>query len=80
MPKDRQIEAWNKWRKEREELNKLKKEMVERVVEKMKESNSDLALLVWKDIVADYLVDEWWNDRLHDFFLGLGLNIFRYVS
>lgn len=80
MPKDRQIEAWNKWRKEREELNKLKKEMVERVVEKMKESNSDLALLVWKDIVADYLVDEWWNDRLHDFFLGLGLNIFSGCS
>lgn len=76
---DVQIETWNEWENNIEELNKLKKEMAGRVLEKMKENDNDFALLVWKDLVVDYLVDEN-DDKVSDFFLGIGLNVFSGCS
>ena len=72
---DVQAETWNVWENSSDELNKLRKEMAERVVEKMGEK--DLTLLIWKKLVTDYLVDEWWwEDKVNDFFLWVGLNMF----
>lgn len=75
---DIQIEEWNKWVSEVEELIQLKKEMAERVVEKMKEQNKDFMLLIWKKLVTDYLVDEW--DNIKDFLLWLGIDKFSDYS
>jgi len=70
------IETWQG--KTWNELNQLKKEMIERVIDKMKEKNqNDAFLYIWKDIVVDYLLDEWEsNDKVNDFFIWVGINLF----
>ena len=70
------IETWQE--KTWNELNQLKKEMIERVVDKMKEKDQNDAFLhIWKDIVVDYLLDEWEsNDKVNDFFIWMGINLF----
>ena len=69
------IDAWQE--KTNNELNQLKRETIERIVEKMKENNQDDAFLqVWKDLVVDYLLDEWeWSDKVNDFFLWIGIDL-----
>ena len=69
------IDTWQE--RTNNELNQLKKEMIERIVDKMKENNQDDAFLhVGKDIVVDYLLDEWENtDKVNDFFLWIGINL-----
>ena len=74
------VETWtiDTWQERTDnELNQLKKEMIERIVDKMKENNQDDAFLhVGKDIVVDYLLDEWENtDKVNDFFLWIGINL-----
>lgn len=61
-----------------EELNQFKKEMIEHIVDKMKESNkADAFLYIGKDLVVDYLLDEWEaEDKVNDFFLWMGINFF----
>lgn len=50
-----------------EELLQLKKEMANRVVDKMQEKKWDLVLSLWKEMIVDYLVDEgWMDDALSD--------------
>ena len=73
-----QIETWNQWESAVEELTQLKKEMAERIVDKMREQNKDFMLLIWKDLVTDYLIDEW--DNVKDFLLWLGINKFSEYS
>ena len=70
------IESW--WESVNGELIQLKKEMIERVVDKMKDSdNSDLFLNLWEDFVVDYLLDDWESsDKVNDFFIWMGINIF----
>jgi len=70
------IDTWQE--KTDKELNQLKKEMIERVIEKMKEKNQTDALLhIWKTMVVDYLLDEWESgDKVNDFFLWMGINLF----
>jgi len=46
---------------ENEELLNLKKEMAWRVLDKMQEKKWDILLSLKKDMVVDYLVDEWAN-------------------
>ena len=67
------IENW--WNSTDQELIQLKKEMIERVFDKVKEKNKDdIFLLVWKKIVEDYLLDEWvTNDKIGDFFIWMWL-------
>ena len=69
------IETWQ-WKTD-SELNQLKRDMIERVVDKMKEKNEDDAFLsVWKDLVVDYLLDEWESsDKVNDFFIWIGINL-----
>lgn len=74
------VETWtiDTWQERTDnELNQLKKEMIERIVDKMKENNQDDAFLhVGKDLVVDYLLDEWENaDKVNDFFLWIGINL-----
>lgn len=71
----RSIETWQD--KTNNELNQLKKEMIERIVEKMKENNqNDVFLSSWKDLVVDYLLDEWEaKDKVNDFLLWIGINL-----
>ena len=47
-------------------LIELKKEMAWRIVDKMQEKKWDLMLWLWKDMVVDYLVDEWGLDSISD--------------
>ena len=70
------IENWDK--NVDEELNQLKKEMIWHIVDKMKEKNKDDGVLqFWKDLVVDYLLDEWEaEDKVNDFFLWLSINLF----
>ncbi len=49
-----------------EELIQLKKEMATRVVDKMQEKKSDMVISVGKDMIVDYLVDEWIQDSISD--------------
>lgn len=49
-----------------EELIQLKKEMATRVVDKIQEKKSDMVLSVGKDMIVDYLVDEWIQDSISD--------------
>ena len=49
-----------------ESLIELKKEMAWRIVDKMQEKKWDIMLWLWKDIVVDYLVDEWGLDSISD--------------
>ena len=74
------VETWtiDTWQERTDnELNQLKKEMIERIVDKMKENNQDDAFLhVGKDLVVDYLLDEWENaDKVNDFFLWIGIDL-----
>ena len=70
------IETWQE--KTNNELIQLKKEMIERVIDKMKKKDQNDAFLhLWKDMVIDYLLDEWeTNDKINDFFLWMGINLF----
>ena len=67
------IESWE-WGVN-QELLQLKKEMIGRVFDKMKEKNKgDIFLHVWKKLVEDYLLDEWVsNDKVGDFFIWMGI-------
>ena len=72
------IESWEgnlEW-----ELVQLKKEMIGHVIDKMKENNkSDLFLNIWEDLIVDYLLDEWdIGDKVSDFFIGTGINLFSW--
>lgn len=74
--KEDQIESWEL--NTNDELNQLKKEMIWRVIDKMKEKNQNDAILqFWKDMVTDYLLDDWGSeDKVNDFFLWVGINLF----
>ena len=79
VEEDKKIDQLENWEINTDgELNQLKKEMIERVIDKMKEQNQDDALLyIWKDLVVDYLLDEWEaEDKVNDFFLWVGINFF----
>ena len=67
------IEGWE-WGVN-QELLQLKKEMIGRVFDKMKEKNKgDIFLHVWKKLVEDYLLDEWASDdKVGDFFIWMGI-------
>ena len=71
MPTENTTEKWTieTWQeKTKEELTKLKKEVIERIVDKMKKNQDNGLWHVWKKIVVDYLIDEWkrW-DKFKDF-------------
>ena len=76
------IETWNEWENTEKELIDLKKEMAERIVDKMWEKYNDLLLQFWKwkDLIADYLVDEWWEDVVDDLWAGLSINLFSWYK
>ena len=57
-----------------DQLLELKKELAERMADKF--WNKDIFMIFWKDLVVDYLVDEWTLDKLNDAFKGWILNIF----
>lgn len=74
------IETWNESEESvesvDEELTDLKKEMAERIVDKMWEKYSDFLLYFWKWWVTDYLVDEWGEDIFNDMLIEkLGVNM-----
>ena len=73
---DSRVESWQD--DTSKELNQLKKEMIGRVVDKMEENDKgDAMMSVWKDMVVDYLLDEWESsDKVNDFFLWVGINLF----
>jgi len=59
-----------------DELIRLKKEMAGRIVDKMKEKDqNDIILTFWKDLIVDYLVDEWNKDSVNDFLIWMGLDL-----
>ncbi len=70
------IESWQE--NTESELVKLKKEMIGRVVDKMKEKDENDAFLhIWEDMVVDYLLDEGdVDDKVNDLFLWIGINLF----
>lgn len=76
------VETWNEWEDTWKELIDLKKEMAERIVDKMWEKYNDLLLQFWKwkDLIADYLVDEWWEDVVDDLWAGLSINLFSWYK
>ena len=74
------IETWDEWEEVGEELNDLKKEMAERIVDKMW-WNNDLLLFFGKWFAVDYLVDEWWEDIFNDLLIEkLGVNMISWYA
>ena len=73
--KERVDDKENWWESINGELVGLKKEMIERVFDKIKEKNKDdFFLYIGKKLVEDYLLDEWvTNDKIGDFFIWMGL-------
>lgn len=72
------VEKAETWKEKMDsELKQLKTEMIERVIEKIKEKNkNDAFLYIWKDLVVDYLLDEGESsDKINDFFLWIGINL-----
>ena len=61
-----------------QELRQLKQEMIERVINKLKEDKqNDVFLHLWKDLIVDYLLDdEESSDKINDFFLWISINLF----
>lgn len=59
-----------------ENLLDLKKELAEQIVEKLEVENSDFILSMGRDVVIDYLVEEWWTDKIHDAVVEQGLDAF----
>lgn len=54
----------------------LKKELAEQIFEKLEAENSDFMLSIGRDVVIDYLVEEWWTDKIHDAVVEQGLDAF----
>lgn len=59
-----------------EKLLELKKELAEEIAAKLAEQSWDLLISIGEEMVADYLVDEGLTDKLHDSFVGKGLETF----
>lgn len=60
------VEELSKDPETEEKLTDLRKEIADAYVQKLKTEKSDLLLALGEDIVADYLVDEGFSDKLHD--------------
>lgn len=56
-----------------EKLLILKKEIADEIVEELNAKSPDFVVSLGKDLIADYLVDEGFSDRLHDSFVEKGL-------
>ncbi len=57
-----------------ENLLELKKELATQIVDKMEADSPDLMLSMGKNVVVDYLVDEWRTDKIHDAVVEQGLD------
>lgn len=67
------VESFQENSETKEELLNLKKELANEIITKFEEEKPDLVVSLGKDIISDYLVDEWWSDKIHDAVVEKGL-------